>query len=89
MQIWILGANHQTELRGPGWGAERRAGGIEGYCNPIGRTISDGQTTQCPQGLDHQPRSVQGGIHGSRYIGSRGWLCLTSREGEALDLVEV
>jgi hypothetical protein len=65
--------------------AGRRTGGAEGDCNPIGRTTSAGQTTQCSQGLDQQPRSVPGGIDGSRYIGSRGWPCLTVMEGEALD----
>ena len=39
--------------------------------------------------LDHQPRSVQGGIHGSRYICSREWPCLTVREWESLGPVEV
>jgi hypothetical protein len=55
----------------------------------MGRATSAGLTTQYPQGLDHQPRSVQGGTQDSRYICSRGWLCLTAMEGEALGLVEV
>jgi hypothetical protein len=61
MQMWMLGANHQTELREPGQGADRGTGGAEGDCNPIGRTKSACQTTQCSQSLDHQPRSVQDG----------------------------
>jgi len=36
------------------------------------------QTTLCTQGPDHQPKSVQGGIHGSSYICSRGRPCPTS-----------
>jgi hypothetical protein len=81
-------ANCQTELKDLGGGANGRTGEAEGHCNLIGRT-SAGQTTQCSQGLNHQPRSVQGGIHGSKYIGRREWPCLTSMEGEALDPVEV
>jgi len=38
MQMWMLEANHQTELRKPGWGACGRTGGVEGYYNPVGRT---------------------------------------------------
>jgi len=66
MQMWMLGANHQTEFRDPGGGAG--AGVTEGDCNPIGRTVSADWTAQCSQRLDHQPRRVQRGIHGSRYI---------------------
>jgi hypothetical protein len=86
--MWMLRSNHQTELRDPGCGAGRRTGGAEGDCKAIGRIISTGWTTQCFQGLDHQPRSAQEGIHGSRYIGSREWPCLKSMGGEALGLVE-
>jgi hypothetical protein len=50
--------------------------------------MSAGRTTQCFQGLDYQPRSVQGGIHSSRYICGREWPCLTSIGGEALGPVE-
>jgi hypothetical protein len=32
---WV---DHQTELKEPGGGAVRRAGGAEGNCNPTGRT---------------------------------------------------
>jgi hypothetical protein len=35
MQIWMLGANHQTELKEPGG----RTGLAEVDCNPIGRII--------------------------------------------------
>jgi hypothetical protein len=89
MQMWMLGANHQTELRDHGGGAGRRTGRAKGDCNPIGRITSAGWTTQCSQGLDQQRRSVQGGIHDSRDIGSRAWPCLTSMGGEALGPVEV
>jgi hypothetical protein len=48
-QMWVLRANHQTDLRDPDGGASRRTGGAEGNCNPIGRTTPAGQTTQCSQ----------------------------------------
>ena len=83
----MLGANHQAELRDPDVGAGRRTGGTKGDCNPIGTTTSAGQTTRFFQGLNHQSRSVQGGIHDSRYICSRE--CLTLMGEEALDPVEV
>jgi hypothetical protein len=44
---------------------------------------------QCSQRLNRQPRSIWGGIHDSRYVGSREWPCLTSMEKEALVPVEV
>jgi hypothetical protein len=33
MQMWMLGDNHQTELRDPGWGTDGRTGGEERECN--------------------------------------------------------
>jgi hypothetical protein len=72
--------------QGPQWGVGGRTVGVEGDCNPTGRTTSVGQTTQCSQKLDHQPRSVQ---WGSRYVCSRRWPCLTAMGGETLGLVEV
>jgi len=85
----MLAANHQNELRTLVGTLGERIGGVEGDCNFIGRTVSAGWTTLCSQGLDHQPRSVQGGIYASRYICSRGWPCLTSMGREALGPVEV
>jgi hypothetical protein len=87
--MWMLGDNHQTELGNPSEGACRRTEGAEGDCNPIGITMLASQTTQCSQGLDHQPRRLQEGIHGSRYKCSRGWPCLTSMGGQVGGLVEV
>jgi hypothetical protein len=46
---------------------------LKGIANPIGRTISTNQTTQSPQRLNHQPKGLQRGIHGSTYICSREW----------------
>ena len=58
----------------------------QGVLQPHRKNIA---TTQNSQGLDHQPRSVLGGIHGSRYICSRGCPCLTSMGGESFGPVEV
>ena len=37
MHVWMLGANHQAELRDPGGGADGRPGGTESHCNPLGK----------------------------------------------------
>jgi hypothetical protein len=47
MHMWMLGANHLTELRDLCGGAGRRTRGTEGNCNPLGKTMSAGQTIQC------------------------------------------
>jgi hypothetical protein len=51
MQMWTLGANHQTELRDPGGGAGGRTGGAEGYCNPIERTCNAPRDQTTNQGV--------------------------------------
>ena len=38
------------------------------------------------QGLNHQPKSTDGGTQGSRLICIRGWLCRTSMRGKVLGL---
>ena len=59
--------------------------GAEGVCIPMGvATVSTSQIPQSSQGLDHQPKSTHGGIHGSCYICGRGWPCWTSVGGLAL-----
>jgi hypothetical protein len=41
----------------------------EKFCNPIGRTtISNNQTHQSSQGLNHQPKSTNGATHVLSYI---------------------
>ena len=45
-------------------------------------------TPRNSQGLNHQPRSTPGGIHGSSCIYSRGWPYLASMEGEVLGTVK-
>jgi hypothetical protein len=61
MQIYI--PNHRTE---PGdlKGSARRTEGAEDICNPIRRRILTNKTTQSSQGLNHQPKSIHGGVHG-------------------------
>jgi hypothetical protein len=50
-----------------------RAEEAEGECNPIGRTtVSTNQTTQSSQKLNHQQKIIQGPVHDSHYICSRG-----------------
>ena len=38
----------------------------------------DDQTTRSSQGLNHQPKNIHGGIHGSSYMCSIGWPYLAS-----------
>ena len=89
MQFCVILKMQEKKLREPDGGAGRRTGGAEGDCNPIRRSMLAGWTTQCSQGLDHQPRRVHGGTHGSRCICSRGCHCLTSMGGEALGPMEI
>jgi hypothetical protein len=43
---------------------------------------------QSSQGLNHQPKSTHGGIHGSSSICGRGWPSQSSMGGEALGPVK-
>jgi len=56
--------------------------GIHHVCRHQTNTVA--VVSQFYQNLDHQPRRIPGGIHGYRYICSRGWPCLTATEGKAL-----
>jgi hypothetical protein len=78
----ILTDNHWTEPRGHNGGSRGKTKGAAGDCNPIERTISANLTIQSFQRLNHQQKSIHGGIHDSRYIGSRVWPYLTSMGGE-------
>jgi hypothetical protein len=89
MQIWMLGANDQNDLRDPSREAGRSTGKAEGVCNPIGRTMLAAQIRQCSQGTRAPTKECKGKIHGSRYIFSRAWSCLTSMGEETLGPVEV
>jgi len=84
----ILTVNHQTEPEDPNGTVKGRTKGVEGVCNPIGRTISTNLTPQRSQGLKHQPKSTHRGTHGLSYICSRGLTYLKSMEEEALGSVE-
>jgi hypothetical protein len=46
-------------------------------------------TPQSSQGLNHQPKSINGGTHGSICICSRGWPSWSSMGGKALGPVKV
>jgi len=90
----MLAANHWPEHGDSNGGVRERTKGAEEVCNPIGRTtISTNQSPPPPppkssQGLNHQPKSIHGVIHGSRRICSRGWPYLASVRGEALGPVK-
>jgi hypothetical protein len=46
----MLTANHWTEHRNPNGGVREMTEGVEGVCNPIGRTtISTNQTPRTPR----------------------------------------
>ena len=72
MQMWMLGANYQTESRRPQWGelAEelRSREGLQPYRKNIVTWLDHPvlPRTRPPT------RNVQGVSQGSRYIGSRG-----------------
>ena len=58
IQRRMLAANHCTEHRVPNRGVREGTEGVEGICNPIGRTtISTNQTAQNSQGL------INKGVH--------------------------
>jgi hypothetical protein len=62
-------AHSWTEPRDPNRRRRvRRTEGVEGDCNPIGRTISTNQMPQGSQRLSYQPKSIQGPVCGSCYI---------------------
>jgi hypothetical protein len=85
LQRPMLIANHWTEHGDPNGGVRERTEGVEGVCNPIGRTIiSTIQTSQSSQGLNHQAKSTHGGTCGSSRICNRGWRSLASIGGEGL-----
>jgi hypothetical protein len=89
IQIQILTANYQTEPQDPNGRARERTEGVGGECNSVERTISTNHTTQSYYRLNHQPKNIHEMIHGSSYIGSRGWPYLTSKGGEDLGPVKV
>ena len=81
-QMRVLVAKHWTEHWDPNGGVRARTeGGAEGVCNPIGRTTVS--TNQSSQGLNHQPKSILGGTHGSSSLCSRGWPCRASLREKA------
>jgi hypothetical protein len=77
----MLTANHWTEHGDPNGGARERTEGVQGACNPIGRTtISTNHIPQSSQGLNHQPKT----IHPAAYVAEDGWPCLSSMGGGSL-----
>jgi len=84
----MLTANHRTEPRVPSGRTRGRTEGVENICNAIERTISTKHNAQSSQRLNHQPKSIHGDIHDSKYICSRGLPYRTSMGGETLCPVE-
>ena len=90
IQRWMLSANHWTEHGDSNGGIREKTERAEGVCNPIRRTtIWTNQYPQSSQGLNHQPKSIQEGTHGSSCECNRGCPYLASMEGEALGPVKV
>jgi hypothetical protein len=58
MQRWIFTANHWTERVVPNKGVSEGTEGVEGVCNPIGRTIIS--TNQMPQNSQGLKPSIKG-----------------------------
>jgi hypothetical protein len=88
-QVQMLTPNHQTENGDPKGQVRRKTEGAERVCSPIGRkTVSTNQTPYSFQGINYQPRSTNGGTHGSSCLCSRGWPFRASVEAEALDPIE-
>jgi len=56
------------QVQGPNGRVRGKTEGAEEDCNLIGRTISTNGITQNPQGLNHQPKSKHGWVHGSSYM---------------------
>jgi hypothetical protein len=46
MEMWMLGANHQTAFKYLSGGDGKRTEEAEGNCDPIGRKTSAGRTIQ-------------------------------------------
>jgi hypothetical protein len=79
IQMQMIADNHWTEHGVPNGRVRGRTEGAEGVCNSIGRTtILTNQTSQSSQGLNHQPKSIHGGIHVSRCTCTRGLPYLAS-----------
>jgi hypothetical protein len=69
----MLIVNHWAECRVPNRGVREGTEGVEGVCNPTGRTKIS--TNQNPPELPRTKPSTKE---------SRGWLCHASMEGETL-----
>jgi hypothetical protein len=58
----ILTGNHGSEPGVPNGRARERSEGAEGDFNLLGKTVLANETTQSSQGLNHQTKSIHGGI---------------------------
>jgi hypothetical protein len=87
MQMWMLEANLQTELRDP---MRELAEGLEELkgLQPHRKNIISWPDHPVLPGTSNQG-VYREGIHDSKYICSRGWPCLAAMEGEALGPLKV
>jgi hypothetical protein len=57
---------------------------LRGVYSPMeGAIVSTGHSPWNSRGLDHQPKSIHGGTHGTGHICGRGWPSWTPVGGEA------
>jgi hypothetical protein len=81
----IISLSPGTPLEELGEGLNKLKGIVS---NPTVRAISINGPTQSSQRLNHQPKSIHGGIHGSRYICNGGWPYITSMGRKVFGPVE-
>ena len=74
MKMYLVGANHQTELRDPSKGNGGRTVGVKRDRHHIGRPISADWTTKCSQRLDHQLAYMEGSMAPGTYVAEDGLL---------------
>jgi hypothetical protein len=76
----MLEANHWTEYGIHDGGVVEGTERAEEVCSPMGKAaVSTRQMAQRSKGLDHQPRSLYGGTHGSGTICVRAYGLLASK----------
>jgi hypothetical protein len=87
MQVLI--ANHWVKVRDQYGRVKGRTEGVEGDCNPIGRTTgsTNGDLSELSE-TKPKPRSIHGQVHGPRHMCSRGLSCMASVGEGALHRME-
>jgi len=89
IQLSMLTSNHCTEQGDLNEGIRERTEGIEGICNPTGRTtISSNQTPPELSGTKYQSMRTHGGTHDFSHTCSRAWLFPASIGVKSIGLVK-